>query len=434
MTRRTLWLVLLPLLALVAGRVPAAEPPLAVWRGVQPPTLTPPEVQAEIAVKMERLRALMAAQGLDGVLLTQVRNVWWITAGTVNNQIVLNKDVGAASLLVLKDGRRWLLCNGSEAGRMMDEGLARLGYQLLEYNWYEANPLKDVRADRLREAAGAGRIGADTDFPGTVNVAAALRPLRFSLTETELRRYRWLGRETAAAVQEVCRRLQPGMDEFEIEAMTAAALRARGIMPTVLLTAVDERIARYRHALPGGAKLKRYAMVNVVAEKWGMPVAATRFVHFGRLPEDLAKRLRQTAIVNARFEAATVPGATCADIFAACREWYRAAGYADEWRKHHQGGATGYDDREYVIYPGIAETVQPAQAFAWNPTITGAKVEDTIVALPGGAEVVTRAEPWPVITVRLGGRDWPQPAILLRDPQTGQELPQLEPVVDAPER
>jgi len=165
-----------------------------------------------------------------------------------------------------------------------------------------------------------------------------------------------------------------------------------------------------------------------------MPVAATRFVHFGRLPEDLAKRLRQTAIVNARFEAATVPGARCADIFAACREWYRAAGYPDEWRKHHQGGATGYDDREYVIWPGTPETVQPVQAFAWNPTITGAKVEDTIVALPGGAEVVTRAEPWPVLKVRLGGREWPQPAILLRDPQTGQELPQLEPVIEAPER
>ncbi len=124
--------------------------------GARNPDPHPGGGAAEIAVKMDRLRALMAAQGLDGVLLTQVRNVWWITAGTVNNQIVLNKDVGAASLLVLKDGRRWLLCSGSEAGRMMDEGLARLGYQLLEYNWYEANPAKDVRADRLARRPGRG--------------------------------------------------------------------------------------------------------------------------------------------------------------------------------------------------------------------------------------------------------------------------------------
>ncbi len=86
--------------------------------------------------------------------------------------------------------------------------------------------------------------------------------------------------------------IKPGMDEYELEAMTAIELRSRGIFPTVLLTAVDERIFKYRHALPGGAVLKDYAMINIVAEKWGMPIAVTRFVYFAdKLPAELENKL-----------------------------------------------------------------------------------------------------------------------------------------------
>jgi antitoxin VapB len=203
------------------------------------------------------------------------------------------------------------------------------------------------------------------------------------------------------------------MNEFEIEAMTAAELRSRGIMPTVLLIGVDDRIYKYRHALPGGASLDKYAMVNVVTEKWGMPVAVTRFVHFGPLPEELKSKLEKTAQVNAHFQKATVPGTKCADIFEACKQWYADAGYEGEWQKHHQGGATGYDDREYVIYPGVKEIVQNRQAFAWNPTITGAKVEDTIIVYENHFEVVTRTDTWPLIDVELNGKVYPQPDILI---------------------
>ena len=385
-----------------------------IWRGEAPPDPSPAAVQAEIAEKVGRLQRFMAAEELDGVLLTQVRNVGWLTAGRANTQIVLNKDVGAASLLVRKDGSKHLLCNGSEAGRLMDESLAGLGYTLHQFPWYEANPVKDVRGDVLRGIVGAGRIGSDAPFPGTVPLPDRFRRLRYRFTDGDLERYRWLGAQAAGAVEAVCRRLEPGQGESAIEAMAAAELRSRGILPTVLLIAVDERVARYRHALPAGAVLKKYAMVNVVAEKWGMSVAVTRFVHFGPLPEDLRNRLEKTARVNARFQAATVPGKPCAEIFEECKAWYAEAGFPDEWQKHHQGGAIGYDDREYVIYPGIQETVQERQPFAWNPTITGAKVEDTIVAFSDHVEVITKTKDWPVIRVELDGKIYDQPGILVK--------------------
>lgn len=145
-----------------------------------------------------------------------------------------------------------------------------------------------------------------------------------------------------------------------------------------------------------------------------MPIAVTRFVHFGPLPEELKTKLEKTTRVNAEYEAATVPGTFCAEIFERCKKWYADAGYPDEWQKHHQGGAIGYDDREYVIYPGVAEIVQEGQAFAWNPTITGAKVENTIIAFKTGTEVITASDNWPMITVEVNGKKYEEPGILIR--------------------
>ena len=384
-----------------------------IWKNPPAQVISPEEARAEIAEKMSRLQTFLEKEKLDGMLFTQVRNFYWITAGLANNQIVLNKDVGAASALIMKDGSKYLICNDSEGPRLMDEIMSELGYELKRFDWFEANAVKDVRGEVISQIAPKAKIGSDVPFPNTILVADKFKPLRYSLTDSEIKRYRWLGQQTADAIETVCRTLRPGMDEFEIEALTAAELRARGIMPTVLLIAVDERIYKYRHGLPAGEKLQKYAMVNVVAEKWGMPMAVTRFVHFGPLPEELKNKIQKTAEVNAKYQRATVPGKSCAEIFEECKAWYAQAGFEGEWMKHHQGGATGYDDREYVIYPGIKEVVQERQAFAWNPTITGAKVEDTIIVYKDHFEVVTDTGNWPMINVELDGKIYPQPDILV---------------------
>ena len=57
----------------------------------------------------------------------------------------------------------------------------------------------------------------------------------------------------------------------------------RGILPSVYLYAVDERIYKYKHAVARGARLKKYAMLNLCARKWGLAISITRFVHFGEI-------------------------------------------------------------------------------------------------------------------------------------------------------
>ena len=49
--------------------------------------------------------------------------------------------------------------------------------------------------------------------------------------------------------------------------------------------------------------------------------------------------------------------------------------------------------------PGSQEVVVEGQAFAWNPSITGAKVEDTILVRAAGNEIITLTPSLPAITI-----------------------------------
>ncbi len=414
MMRAIVWGMMLLITVLALGCEQRVDIQLYTYQDEGDKLLNQKDVAREMALKHDRLLAFLSANDLRGFLINRNENYAWITAGLGNNRIEFDKEGGAVSLLFLDDGSKYVLCNGSEAARVMEEKLGPHDFRLLQFPWYETNEGRDVRAGMIAELAEGGTIGADVHYPGTVMMYGQFKPLRYRLTEGEITRYRWLGRNTAEAVEQVCRALEPGMSEYEMEAMTAQALRARGITPTVLLMGVDERLYNYRHALPTDAELREYGMVNVCAERWGLTVAVTRFVHFGPLSEELEMRLLACAEVNARYEEATHVGEPMAEIFEEMKQWYDEVGFQGEWMKHHQGGAIGYDNREFIITPGVPGMVLNNQAFAWNPTITGAKIEDTILAREDGVEILTQTADWPTIDIELNGRIYPQPAILVR--------------------
>jgi Xaa-Pro dipeptidase len=367
--------------------------------------VTREQMLEEIQIKMGRVEKFLEHENLGGVVITQVRNFSWITAGIADNHIVITSEVGAVSLVILRGGKKYVVATNSEIPRMMAEDLKGLGYEAREYKWYE-----NREGAILRELAAGKPLGTDVPKEGLQNVDLA--PLRFELTDSEIAKYRWLGRNSTEAVIATIHRIHPGMTEREIEAVTSEELMRRGIRPTVLLIGVDDRLYHFRHAVPSARKLERYAMVNICSRRWGLVIAVTRFVHFGPIPEDLRKRLQVVANVNAHYYAATVPGATAGDILEQAKKWYADAGYPGEWENHHQGGAIGYGERDWVATPGSTQTVHARQAFAWNPTVAGAKIEDTIVAWEDHIENLTATPGWPVVNAEVGGKKYPAPAIL----------------------
>jgi hypothetical protein len=51
---------------------------------------------------------------------------------------------------------------------------------------------------------------------------------------------------------------------------------------------------------------------------------------------------------------------------------------------------TGYASREVIANPAAEQEIKEGQAFAWNPSLEGAKAEETFVLGPDGPKILTR--------------------------------------------
>ncbi len=108
-------------------------------------------------------------------------------------------------------------------------------------------------------------------------------------------------------------------------------------------------------------------MMVLCGRRGGLVCSLTRFVYFGKLPDEIRRKKEAVAYVDASLIAATRPGSTLGQVFKIAQEAYAAVGYADEWQLHHQGGPAGYEPREYVATPDSKDTVIAGQVYAWNP-------------------------------------------------------------------
>ena len=361
----------------------------------------------EMAEKQARLINLLDQLKLSAILISRYENIAWITAGQVEARVAIPSETGVASLLITRDGRKYYLTTNNEAPRLADEEFIGLGYDPVIRPWHQNTTL-----DSIRHIAGDGAIGTDHVLSGCS--AVDLSPLRAPLTAAEVARFRWLSQQTAETTAETLLELEPGTTEDEMSARVAQRLIAKGILPTVLLMASDDRIRKYKHAVSRGAVLQRYGMLNLCARKWGLAVSITRFVHFGAAPQQLVDGFAASAEVNAKLLHASRSGVCSAQLFAIAERAYRDAGFAGEERLHHQGGPAGYLEREWVASPEGREVLAKTQALAWNPSIRGAKVEDTALLQNGAIEILTRTPSLPQIYATVEGITYFAANVLIR--------------------
>ena len=376
--------------------------------------VTRQELLGEIDIKMNRLQSFLKEQHLAGILLSRVNNFSWITAGIADNEIVITSEIGAASLLIMNDGRKYIVGENGEVSRHVNEDLAGLGYTPEGYDWYEDQIVPDRKLEIIHRLAHGQPVGTDFPYADLKTVAAEVSPLRYELTESEIKKYRWVGREATEAVIAVCRQLHPGLREKQIEVMAANELMRHGLRPTVLLMGVDHRVSDYYHHTPTDLQLKKYAIVNVCARRWGLVASVARFVHFGPLEPELKHELQVAMTISANYQANSRPGVTGGQMIDMAKRWYADDGFAGDWQAHHQGGAIGYAEREWIAVPGSKESILDHEAFAWNPIIRGTLSFDTIVVYRDHIENLTSTSDWPSVPIIIDGRTYPMPDILIR--------------------
>ena len=354
---------------------------------------------------------MLADKQLEGVLINTQHNFSWLTCGG-SNAIDISRENGAGFLFVTRKGTPHVIANNIELPRLLSEEIPPGEFEPIEISWQSE---KDPRAviEKARAIVGdTGEIGCDIGFPETRWIEPSVASCRHQLTPDEIVRYRALGRDAGEALANTTRMISPGQTENEIARIVRNELAKFGAFTVVTLVAADDRISKYRHPIPTEHIWRNTLLIVVCTRRQGLIANLSRMIVAGPISADLQHRTEAAAAVNAALYAATTPGISGSQLYEIAARVYAEQGFPGEINKHHQGGATGYRTRDWVAHPTSHDAVKPDQAFAWNPSITGTKTEETGILTAEGFEVITATDGWPTISTVVDGREFLSPGIL----------------------
>lgn len=322
-------------------------------------------------IALQKLRSWMSERGFDLFFVQNPENFAWLSGGG-DNTVVVNRPMAWLEVLSEASAPVRLHTSRIEAQRLADEEVE--GLEVIRYPWY-----------------------ATPGPPSPNDSEHDLTPLRLVLGPQEQERYRALGRDAALAVGEVMRDAEPEWTESELIGAVSSALYAYGIQPVVLLAAGEERIGKYRHPLPKDKPLGKLGVAVLCGRREGLIANVTRLKTWGhgkaRVLMDHVLHVESVAL------SCTLPGKTLSEVFAALKQAYADIGRPEAIEEHHQGGLTGYKPREVLATPSNLTALEVGMAVAWNPSLPGAKAEDTFLIGENGLENLTLDPHWPMVEV-----------------------------------
>lgn len=357
----------------------------------------------ELAEKLTLLRAALTAAGLAAIRLRGTDWFAWATCGG-SSAVLLTSEVGVAEVLVTAD-EAWVLTDVIEAERLAAEELPP-GLPVWAHAWTTPGERETFVAART----GGGVVASDRPRADERPLPPQVRAARASLSPPELDRYRALGRDAATAMTEVLSCARPGWTGHELAGASAEALWERGIHPALVLVGDERRVVHHRHPTPTHDPIGARVLLVFCARRHGLYANLTRTLYFRPPDPDERRALRQVADIEADALDASRPGTSLASVYAAVVAGYARAGRPGEPARHHQGGPCGYLARDAIAGPDQQLTLALAGAVAWNPSLPGAKIEDTCVVCDDGVEVLTVDPVWPTLLVRGRAR----PDVLVR--------------------
>ncbi|WP_305968927.1 MULTISPECIES: Xaa-Pro peptidase family protein [unclassified Mameliella] len=241
-------------------------------------------------------------------------------------------------------------------------------------------------------------------IPGVTfaNGTALLRPIRVIKDQDEIDLLRRAGEITEKAFAATVKNLKFGMTELEISAEIDYQMKAHGSLGPSFTTSLYN--SGPDHPLIFGDKLKTWprkldkpVSVNFDfgAVLDGMCYDFGRTVAFGAPTEEQRKVHKLVMESQAAGIAALKAGdVTCEQVDKAARDVLEDAGYGKDFR-HRLGHGIGWDVHEPPFLTKGDETlVREGMIFTIEPSIFrdgdfSARVEDCIVARPGGGEALT---------------------------------------------
>ncbi len=357
----------------------------------------------DVSSRLGRLRPKLAAAGCDGLLVTSLDNISYLTGFTGSAAMLL---VTASSALFCSDGRydeqsaAQLAAAGVEAERQIGRppeqlqalgqaarGIGRLGVEAHAISWAEKRRLAEVLVEN----------GADGEIVATDGLVEELRLVKDG---GELDRIELAAEVADIALAQVKHRLGDGLTEAEFALELDFEMRRRGADDVSFETIVGSGPnGALPHHRPGGRRIEEGDVVVIdfgaLVDGYHSDMTRTLTVGTPSLPE-MVELIDAVLVAQRAGVRALRPGAKCADVDAACRESLRQAGYGELF-VHGTGHGVGLQIHEApslavgsadILEEGAVVTVEPG---AYLPGVGGARIEDTLVVTASGARPLTKS-------------------------------------------
>ncbi len=345
---------------------------------------------SEVSRKLEKLRRLMQYHHIPALRLKGVDWFAWATAGG-NSVVIFTSEIGIGEVFLTLQ-KAWVLTNEIEKARLASEEISP-DFEIKAFPWADSNSTQQFILAELK----GQRCFSDRPLESETALPSEFQNLKMILEKEEISRYREVGRLSAEAMSEAIRMAQPDWTEYRLAAEGAKSLWQRGLEPTLVMVGCEKRIQTHRHPIAGPAKLGEGAMMVFCARRFGLYANLTRFVFFRHLTAQEKRNFALLAEIEASVFSACREGQSLNQIYHEFAQAYKKYDLPEEIFKHHQGGPTGYLSREKVASwdSDPSWKLKTGMALAWNPSLPGAKIEDTVLMTENGIENLTFDSSWP---------------------------------------
>lgn len=370
--------------------------------------------------RVARAREALAGRALDGLVVTSLANVQYLTGfrGTAGVVLLTQSDVRlivdtryiAVARALVADGAAPTTVRVIPVDQSYDETLggalrelspARLGIEaehvsVARYNWLAG------RLD-LHASGGEAPPGSRSSPAGLtlVPVERCIERLRACKDAHEIATLRTAGRMLADVARVVLPQARAGLTERRVANLIDAALQHAGFERPAFETIVASGPhGGFPHARPSDRKLASGDLVvlDFGGVHDGYCVDLTRTVAIGRVDAAAARWYAAVLEANQAAIAAVGPGVRAGAIDRAARQVLEAHGLGEAFG-HGTGHGLGLEVHEAprISRPGASvpdDEVTVGMVFTIEPGVYlegrgGVRIEDDIVVTPSGCDVLT---------------------------------------------
>jgi Xaa-Pro dipeptidase len=370
-----------------------------------------PVTNQERQQRLERARDLMAANGLDAILLMEGTSLtyftgmhWW--GGERFFALILpRKEQPFYVCPYFEEGRAHeQISNGPEAGSadvrtwQEDENPYHLVKQGLHDRGISSGVLGIEESVRFVFADGVSKAAPQLKLASATPVTAGCRMIK-SAHEVEFMRL--ASKVTLIAYEAAYRSLREGMTQHDFSGLVEAAHSQLGFEGGAEVQVGEYSALPHGSVTPqtiregtillmdGGCKVEGYTSDISRTFVLGKPTDKMKTVF------DIVHRAQTAALSTAR------PGVHCGDVDAAARKVITDAGYGPDYKHftHRVGHGMGMDGHEWpYLVRGNTTSLAPNMMFSDEPGVYirgefGVRLEDDMHITETGAELLTPQSP-----------------------------------------